>query len=182
MYYSLVLFPEIDLKKINVLRKKYDPYSKLIDAHITIIFPVPDSVGEKKLIAHIGKILKAWKPFDIRLTGLEMAWDQWLFLVLEEGNGKVIKLHDQLYRGILASHLRKDIEFIPHIALGLFADEKKYDLRNPKKVPRDRAKYTKGVAEAKKMNFDYDCKVKTLTLVKVDDTFTKSQKIKEFRL
>ena len=39
------------------------------------------------------------------------------FLVPDEGYSDVVKLHDKLYIGPLASELRLDIPFIPHIGI-----------------------------------------------------------------
>jgi 2'-5' RNA ligase len=180
MYYSLVYLPDME-GKINHFRKKYDPYHKIIDAHLTIIFPVPDSINKKKLTAHIATVLKKWKPFNIRLMGFEKAWDQWLFLVLKEGKQEVINLHDQLYKGILAEYLRSDIKFVPHIALGLFA-KGPYNIRDPNTMPLDKLKYMKALAEAQKLHIDDTCTVKKFTLIQLDNKFTRSKKIREFYL
>jgi 2'-5' RNA ligase len=89
MYYGLVHFPKIDIKHIDLLRKKYDPTVDLIQPHITIMFPVPDEVGEAALVQHIERVLKPWKPIPIRTRGFHKSWDHWLFLTLEEGNPDV---------------------------------------------------------------------------------------------
>ena len=64
---------------------------------------------------------------------------------------------------------RKDIEFIPHIAIGSFTKEKKgYDLRDPKKLELDREKYELALEEAKKIDTGYSYKVDKLSLVKLN--------------
>jgi len=49
MFYALAHFPDIDTAKIDRLRKKYDPTYGLIGAHVTVVFLVPASIGEKNL-------------------------------------------------------------------------------------------------------------------------------------
>ncbi|CAN5645504.1 hypothetical protein BH23PAT2_BH23PAT2_00050 [soil metagenome] len=40
------------------------------------------------------------------------------FLVPDTGYSHIVKLHDKLYSGLFAPHLRFDIDFIPHIGIG----------------------------------------------------------------
>ena len=132
MYYVVVHYPDIDYKGINQIRKKYDPTFGVIDPHITVLFPVLESVGEKNIIEHNETVLKKWIPFPIHICGFTKSWDHWLFLTLEKGNSKVIQLYRDLYSGILKQYRRTDIEFIPHIGLGLFVKKKQeYDVTSP---------------------------------------------------
>jgi hypothetical protein len=41
-----------------------------------------------------------------------------------EGGEAIIALHDALYTGILADYLWAEHPFIPHVGLGLFAQER----------------------------------------------------------
>jgi hypothetical protein len=45
-----------------------------------------------------------------------------IFLVLDEGYRTMINMHDRLYTGPLASELRLDIPFVPHIGAGNTVD------------------------------------------------------------
>jgi hypothetical protein len=76
-------------------------------------------------------------------------------LVLKEGNEKVITLHDELYTGILSPYLRRDLEFIPHIGLALFARrDAGYNALNPKVVDFDEKRYRQALAEAESLKID----------------------------
>jgi hypothetical protein len=44
--------------------------------------------------------------------------------VPDEGHSDIVKLHDRLYEGELAPHLRLDIPFIPHIGIANAIDPK----------------------------------------------------------
>ena len=46
----------------------------------------------------------------------------YVFLVPDEGYSDLSRLHDHLYRGVLAEHLRLDVPFIPHITMGACSD------------------------------------------------------------
>src|SRR2546423_10142566 len=102
MAYALIHYPAIDPERINQLRRKCDPQFNLIAPHITIMFPVPDSIGEIGLVSHIGSVLRHWKPFPFHLKGFQKSWDEYLFLTLVEGEADVIRLHDDIYTGLLS--------------------------------------------------------------------------------
>lgn len=184
-YYSLVIYPKIEKERINLFRKKYDPLIDTINFHISLIFPVkiPIDIEEKDLIEHIQKIINSWKKFDIKIKGLELAWDNWLFLLIKKGNSKIIKLHDELYSGKMNPFWRKDIEFIPHIAIGSFTKEKEgYDLRNPKKLEIDNEKYQIAIKEAQRIDIGYSCKVDKLSFVRLNSELKDCKLVKEFSL
>ena|SRR3982751_779954 len=86
MVYALVHYPAIDTQQIQELRRKYDPQADLITPHITVVFPLRGAVIESDLVSHIGGVLQSWKQFAIRLKGLAQSWDNYLFLLLNEGN------------------------------------------------------------------------------------------------
>lgn len=180
MFYSIVHYPKIDKLKINEFRRKYDPYVNLVDAHITIVFPLPAKIGQGALVDHVSRQLDGWEPFEVKIKGLEKAWDHWLFLTLGEGNRKVIELHDKLYGGILVPYLRSDIEFIPHIGIGLFV-KKRYDLRDPKAVEFDQKTYDFAMEEARALDNGQTFLIDTLSLIEIDNDFKTTKTLKEFK-
>jgi len=184
-YYSLVIYPKIKRKKVNSFRKKYDPLINIIDFHITLIFPIkiPTDIKKDNFLEHIQKIANSWKKFDINIKGLELAWDNWLFLLIKKGNSKIIQLHDELYSGKMGPFWRKDIEFIPHIAIGFFTKEKEsYNLHDPKKLKLDKEKYKLALEEAEKIDIGYSCKVDKLSLVKLNSELKDCKLVKDFLL
>jgi hypothetical protein len=48
-----------------------------------------------------------------------------VFLVPDEGYSNIVKLHDRLYAGVIASELRLDIPFIPHIGIANSLDARR---------------------------------------------------------
>ena len=154
--HALVHFPNIDTTGINALREEYDPYKDLIDVHITVVFPV--AVERHLLEQHISKILTGWSPFNIRLKGLHFSFDQWLFLIVEDGNDKLVRLFEAMYTGLLTPHRRHDIEYIPHIGLGYFGMEE-YDLTVQSVAPLDESRYNEGIRKAEAANLDFEHKL-----------------------
>ena len=183
MFYALVHYPNIDTRLINDFRRKYDPHASLIEPHITFVFLVPESVGETSLVLHIESVLTDWRTFPIRLKGLQKAWDHWLFLILAEGNEEVIRLHRELYTGILDPYHRPDIEFVPHVGLGLFArQDAHYDIRNPQQLSLDDEKYFQALEEAQLLGLDYSFVLDRLHLLKISDDVSEIVWSREFAL
>lgn len=174
MYYCVVHYPNIDSTKIELLRQKYDPTANHIKAHLTLVFPVKaDSVNAEELTSHVKEIASKSMAFPMKLIGFEKSWDNWLFLGVEEGKGKIVTLHDNLYSGILEPHWRKDLPFSPHLSLGQFNQEgSTYSLKNPEAVAFDSEAYEKALKEAKEAGLTYETTVDRLTLIKLNDDLT----------
>ena len=86
------------------------------------MFPISDEIDEIELIDHISSIPNRWNAFSIHIRGLIKSWDHRRFLTLEQGNDDVVRRNRDIYSGILAKYQRENIEFIPHISLGLFTE------------------------------------------------------------
>jgi 2'-5' RNA ligase len=155
MIYALVYYPNIDTQKINQFRKKYDPQIDLIQPHITLMFPVPESIGKSFLINHIENVLSDWKPFPIHLQGIQKSWDDYLFLMIQDGSANIIGLHSKIYTGGLVDYLKKDLPFVPHLTLGMLTE--------------NIDKHPEVVEEAKRLDLDYHCVLDKLNLIKVND-------------
>ena len=168
MIYSLVHFPDIDPERINQIRRKYDPQFALIQPHITLMFPVPGSVGEDQLVRHLEATLRDRKPFPIHLQGLDKSEDDYLFLLVKEGNDAIIDLHTRIYTGPLSNFKSRDLPYVPHVTLGVFRDTAN--------------EYKRALEEAKRLDLDYSCAMDRLHLVAIDDQRTHVQSTREFIL
>jgi len=168
MSYALVHFPTIDTRQIDELRRQYDPQVELIAPHVTIVFPVAESLDKSSLVSHVVNVLRGCKQFSIWLQGLEQSWDNCLFLLLKDGRAEVIRLHDDLYTGILAPFIRRDIPYVPHVTLGAFADDAK--------------RCSDALRDSKRLGLSYQCVVDRLHLVKVNDDGSPITREEEFLL
>lgn len=182
MYYALVNYPQIEHPGFHSFRKKYEPYSDLLPAHITFIFPTPETIGMKDLKVHICQVLNHWKPFDMHFCNLmKTEDDHWLFWTAEEGNEHAIKLHDEFYQGILALHLRKDLPYTPHIGLGLFSKEP-FDFNSPTaQLTLDEVRYEHARREFQELNIELWARIDRLRLVSINSDFTECRDIMKFR-
>jgi 2'-5' RNA ligase len=168
MIYALVHYPNVDTKDINQLRMKYDPQVELIGPHITLMFPVSESIGEENLVHHLENVLNSWQSFPIHLQRFQISSDDHLFLLLQEGNANIIRLHGEIYTGILADYRREDIPFIPHLTLGV--------------LNKDSNEHDRVLIEAKHLGIHYYCVLDKLRLAKVNDDRSKIVWGKEFSL
>lgn len=168
MIYALVYYPTIQSPRIHQFRKNYDPQADLIALHLTLMFPVPDSIGENNLVHHLEQVLYTWQPFLIHLHGVQISSDGYLFLLLQEGNADVIRLHDEIYTGLLVEYWRKDIPFVPHVTLGVFQEA----TSNREHV----------FEEARQLGIDQRELLDKLHLVKVNDDRTRIIWSREFPL
>ena len=166
MLYALVHYPAVELRHINRLRSKYDPLFHLIAPHITIMFPTPDSIGERNLVSHIEGVLHRWESFPIRLKGLQQSWDEYLFLLLNKGEGDVIRLHDEIYTGLLFEYRNEVRPFIPHVTLGAFSSKSEV--------------YAQALKEAEQLKLNYEFMLDRIHLIKINDDRSQIVWSKEF--
>lgn len=123
-------FPILDAQAnwISEIRSSHDPIAKYVTPHLTLVFPTLSFTVED-LRYELSKSVKGFAPFRVILrsaiimpettTGSKHAH---IFLVPDEGFGQLVRLHDRLYAGKLASELRLDIPFIPHMTVGANLD------------------------------------------------------------
>lgn len=125
MAYLAIAYPEFeksDFDWIQEYRQKHDRQHTFVEPHITLVFAVQD-VEQDTFINEIEDKLTGFQSFDFIIRVATINKDNsgnyfHEFLVPDEGFSNVVKLHDRLYSGSLADHLRHDIDFIPHISIG----------------------------------------------------------------
>ena len=111
---------------IEAFRHEYDPQFAVVGAHFTMAFGCTD-VREDVYMSHVEAASNLARPvrFTCRyaMLGTDHQTDSaHVFLVPDEGYSDLSRLHDHLYRGVLAEHLRLDVPFIPHITMGACSD------------------------------------------------------------
>ena len=168
MIYALVHYPNVESPRIHQFRTKYDPQVNLIAPHITLMFPVPESIGKDNLVRHLERVLCNWQPFLIHLQGVQVSSDDHLFLLLQEGSANVVRLHDEIYTGILFEYRREDIPFVPHVTLGVCREAS--------------SNHERVLEEAKQLGIDQRCVLDKLHLVAVNDDRSRIIWSKEFSL
>lgn len=125
MALAVVNYPtlsEADFAWIQSFREAHDPlYFHVVDPHFTVIFPT-EEIPEQTLIDHVRAHAKASRAFDVVfrcaiLGDPDFQGHAHAFLVPDEGFSDIVRLHDRLYTGPLASELRLDLPFVPHMGV-----------------------------------------------------------------
>jgi len=182
MYFALVYYPNIDNEAFHSFRRKYDPWYFLLPPHVPFVFPTPVEIGRKNLENHISYVLNKWEKFEVRFNTIEKTWDHWMFLGAGEGKEKVVRLHDELYTDILASHLRTDLPFDPHIGLGVFSKQE-YNFNHPEaRLELDLTRFQKALDEFKQLKFEIACTIDRLVLIEINEDFTRCDDLRTFLL
>lgn len=106
---------------IEGFRRQHDPQADLVAAHFTLVFGCT-AIAEANYQAHVAAIARQTPVlrFHCRYAMLHAGGPDgmaYVFLVPHEGNRALSRLHDRLYTGVLAPHLRVDIPYVPHITI-----------------------------------------------------------------
>ena len=168
MIFAVVHYPNLDTQRINQFRRRYDPQVDLIEPHITLLFPVPESIGEKNLVDHLESVLRGWQAFPIHLRGLQRSSDDYLFLMIQEGKADIIGLHNEIYTGVLANFRKGELPYLPHVTLGVFG--------------KDANEYSEALAAANRLDLDYRSVLDKIHLLRINDDRTRILWSKEFSL
>ena len=113
--------PEPDFCWIEAIRAVHDKLYEVIRAHVTLVFP-DQAISAEHLVDHAQEIVQGVLQFQVvfRCANVvkDMLSDQThVFLIPDEGNAALVKLHDRLYSGRLSQHRRLDVPYIPHITV-----------------------------------------------------------------
>ena len=120
---AVVAYPTLsarDREWLEAIRSRYDPQALRIRAHFTFVFPT--EVLREPFIAQVSRAAARFKPVPFVLRRAVRFSDggsssSHVFLLLEEGRGELVALHDRLYDGVLQSHLRPEVPFVPHMTV-----------------------------------------------------------------
>jgi 2'-5' RNA ligase len=175
--------PWLPAEPIGLFRRTHYPTAHLVKPHLTLVFPVPATIGIDAFSHHVREVVARTRAFDIRLMGLDKSWDHWLFLAVAEGLDKVIALHDALYTEILLPNLWREHPYVPHVGLGHLAEE--HDTRDPLKLrPRafDRARFEKARQEAEALQLDYTGRFDSVHIFGLDEDLSHVTPLEEVPL
>jgi 2'-5' RNA ligase len=99
-----------------------------LGAHVTLVFPT-DAADPTSATSHLATVAAETAPFALMFRAVMPMLDRYsgetfVYLVPDEGNAALIRLHDRLYSGPFNEVLRLDLPFVPHITLGRFGGAK----------------------------------------------------------
>lgn len=131
MSFLVVAYPVLQETVFNLIqdyRKDNDElFFSVIRPHFTFVFPVVD-IEEELFISEVTEKTMGMSPLDFTLRCATINKDAFrdyyhTFLVPDEGFGKIVKLHDKIYSGLLKHNHRLDIDYIPHLGIGNSKDK-----------------------------------------------------------
>ena len=169
MYYFVGFFPESDTEGIETFRSRYDPTASLVDTHLALVFPVPETIGREWLIRHCERILRGWQPFRVYAHTLSKSPDHWLLLDVVDHEGAISELYHELHSDLLSAYARPEL-LRPHISLGHFLKPgSRYDWANPSPEDFDENRYSEAMREARELDLPYSWLLNRLDLVELSD-------------
>jgi 2'-5' RNA ligase len=123
--YAVIVEPEFaasDRAWIEALRRRHDPVGQArVGPHITVFFAAAFA-DAARLAAAMTRSAAAAEPFAVELGGVlvldDVAGGAVVCLGAGRGRAECLALHDRVYAGDLAHHLRADIPYEPHLTLG----------------------------------------------------------------
>jgi 2'-5' RNA ligase len=117
--HAVVAFPRFDApERVEALRRRFDPLSAVIAAHVTLVFPFEQGDSSFSLIDHVATVARDVAPFAIAFAEPTVEDDEYLMLNIAAGGELLTALHDRLYAEPLARHLSRVHAYRPHVTLG----------------------------------------------------------------
>jgi len=125
----VLAYPEAapaDRAWIEAIRAAHDPASARVHAHFTLVYPT-QALAAAQLIAHVRAVARAYPAFPFVLRAAIPYPDgsgpeKHVFLMPDAGFGALVRLHERLYSGPLASDRRLDMPTVPHITVARLTD------------------------------------------------------------
>lgn len=119
-----------DRRFIDDFRREHDvPFRDVVAPHLTLVFGC-DEVPELTYREHVRAVAQSQRVIRFSCRYAMVGNDDsnesyYVFLVPDEGYSEISRLHDRLYRGVLAPYLRLDIPYVPHIGIATIADPRR---------------------------------------------------------
>ena len=121
--YAVAWFPQFEgMERIEAFRRKHDPASALIPAHLSLVFPVPTAHTRLQVETHVQRVVSRWPPIPVTFRRVRMEANEFVFLMAARGAASIAALHDKLYTRSFAPHLRRDLPYDPHITIARHSD------------------------------------------------------------
>ena len=123
-------FTDGDRQFIDDLRRENDiAFRDIVAPHFTMLFAC-DAVPELAYREHVCGVARSQAAIGFSCRYAMVCNDAsndnyYAFLVPDHGFSEISRLHDRLYRGVMAPHLRLDIPYVPHVAVATDTDGKK---------------------------------------------------------
>jgi 2'-5' RNA ligase len=108
---------------VDEFRQRHDASRRLrVQPHFTLVFGCA-ALEVTEYTHHVAAVARTSRSIHFSCKYAMLGNDDendtaYVFLVPDRGNSEISLLHDRLYTGVLAPHLRLDLPYIPHITIG----------------------------------------------------------------
>jgi 2'-5' RNA ligase len=116
--FAVAWFADLDgIERIEAFRRRHDPMAAFIPAHLSLVFPFPTALTLLQVETHVRRVAGRWPPIPVTFRAVRLHANEFLFLMAARGAASAAALHDKLYTRSLASYLRRDLPYEPHITV-----------------------------------------------------------------
>ena len=116
--FAVAWFPRFEgIARIESFRARHDPAASLIPAHLSLVFPFATALTRLQVESHVRRVVSRFPVIPVSFKAIRPCASEFAFLMASRGAGAITELHDRLYTRSLAPHLRRDLEYQPHITI-----------------------------------------------------------------
>ena len=126
--FAVAWFPvPAGIEKVEAIRRRHDPASPLIPAHVSLAFPFPTSLTQLQIATHVRSVVSRWPPVPVAFRRVRIHAGEFVFLMASRGAASITALHDKLYTRSLRQHLRPEFGYEPHITIARNPDSRELE-------------------------------------------------------
>jgi 2'-5' RNA ligase len=116
--FAVAWFPQFrDLERLEDFRRRHDPMSPYIPAHLSLVFPFHSAHSPLQVQTHVQRVVSRWPAIPVSFRAVRLYANEFVFLMAARGGAAISTLHDKLYTRSFQPHLRRDLPYEPHITL-----------------------------------------------------------------
>jgi len=167
--FAVAWFPKFDgIDRIEEFRRRHDPASPLIAAHLSLVFPFPTAHSLLQVEVHVRRVVSRWPAIPVTFRHVRAHANEFLFLMASRGAASITALHDKLYTRSLQPHLRRDLPYEPHVTLARYAAVDRLDLAVAQAEEELRDEFADVLREVALLSVGSDGKIEVLNSIPLD--------------
>ena len=161
--FAVAWFPSFrGIDQVEAFRKRHDPMSAHIGAHVSIVFPFGTNLTPLQVETHVRRVASTWPPIPVTFRAIRMHANEFVFLMASRGAASIVALHDKLYTRSLRAHLRPEFAYEPHITLARQGDPARLEAAFDAAKERFGAEYADVMREITLLRVEPDGKIESL--------------------
>ena len=167
--FAVAWLPKFEgIDRVEAFRRRHDPASALIPAHLTLVFPFPTAHSRLQVETHVQRVVSRWPPIPVTFRGVRMEANEFVFLMAARGAASIAALHDKLYTRSFQPHLRRDLPYAPHITLARCSDFDRLEATLGEAEDEFRVELSEVLREVALLSVGHDGKIEVLESIPLD--------------